>query len=154
MRAPTLFDRIIQGELPSHRVYEDDLVVAFLDIAPQSRGHLLVVPRESAATMAELSDESAAAIGRVLPRLCRAAAIASGSPLSNILQNNGRGAGQAVPHVHFHVIPRTGPRGKPFSGLETDWRPGSLGGAEGQRIAEHIRIALEAEAEAPAGGDA
>ena len=139
----TLFDRIIRGELPSHRIYEDDRVFAFLDIAPQSPGHVLVVPKESCATVGELSDESAAAVGRVLPRLARAVAAAVGAPHLNILQNNGAPAGQAVPHVHFHLIPRVR-RGKaPGSGLETVWKPGALRSEDGDRIAARIRAALE-----------
>ena len=145
MSDPTVFDLIIRGEVPSHRVYEDEWVVAFLDIAPQSPGHLLVVPRESRATIGELSDASAAAIGRVLPRLCRAVAATTGSPHCNILQNNGRPAGQAVPHVHFHLIPRIGPHGESGSGLKTIWTPGSLGTAEGENTAERIREALAAD---------
>ena len=144
----TLFDRIIRGELPSHRVHEDDFVVAFLDVAPQSTGHLLVVPRESKATLAELSDDAAAAIGRVLPRICRAVAKATGTPDCNVLQNNGEPAGQAVPHVHFHVIPAFGHPSEPGQGLHTVWRPGSLGAAEGKRVSADIREALADDAAA------
>ncbi len=142
MSEGTLFDRIIRGELPSHRVYEDDAVCAFLDIGPQSGGHLLVVPRESKESLGDLSDDSAAAIGRVLPRICRAVAKATGTPHCNVLLNNGRPAGQAVPHVHFHVIPAYGRRSGPGQGLHTVWRPGSLGAAEGERISAGIREAL------------
>ncbi len=142
MAAATLFDRIIRGELPCHRVYEDDRVLAFLDIAPLSPGHLLVVPKESCATVGELSDEAAAAVGRVLPRLARALAAATGAPHLNILQNNGAPAGQAVPHVHFHLIPRRRRGDAPGSGLRTVWRPGSLGAGDGERISARIREAL------------
>ena len=142
MSGGTLFDRIIRGELPSYRIHEDEHVFAFLDIAPVSRGHVLVVPKESCATLGELSDASAAAIGRVLPRICRAVARAVGSPHSNILQNNGVPAGQSVPHVHFHVIPRLGPPGARGSGLSANWRPGSLGADDGERTAAAIRDAL------------
>lgn len=142
----TLFDRIMRGELPSYRVYEDEHVFAFLDIGPQSAGHLLVVPRESKETVGELSDDSAAAIGRVLPRICRALARVTGTPHYNILLNNGRPAGQAIPHVHFHVIPAYGRRSEPGQGLQTDWRPGSLGAGEGERISAGIREALADEA--------
>ncbi len=148
MSGGTLFDRIIRGELPSYRVYEDEQVYAFLDIAPQSDGHLLVVPKESRETLGELSDDSAAAIGRVLPRICRAVAKATGSPHCNVLQNNGRPAGQAVPHVHFHVIPAFGRRSEPGQGLHTVWRPVSLGASQGERISAGIREALADEAEA------
>ena len=142
MSEGTLFDRIIRGELPSYRVYEDDLVYAFLDIEPQSAGHLLVVSKESKETLGELSDDSSAAIGRVLPRICRAVAKATGTPHYNILQNNGQPAGQAVPHVHFHVIPAHGRRSEPGQGLHMVWRPGSLGASEGERISAGIRDAL------------
>src|SRR5690606_18559756 len=65
----TIFQRIIAGEIPCHKVYEDDLVFAFLDINPLSRGHTLVIPKEAKATLDQLSGESAAAIGRALPKL-------------------------------------------------------------------------------------
>ncbi len=68
----TIFSKILRGEIPCHKVYEDDHVLAFLDVGPLSRGHTLVIPKEPAATLDALSDESSAAIGRVLPRLCRA----------------------------------------------------------------------------------
>ncbi len=147
MSEATLFDRVLRGEIPSHRVYEDDRVVAFLDIAPQSPGHLLVVPRESCATVGELSEESAAAIGRVLPRLARALERAVGVPHLNILQNNGAPAGQAVPHVHFHLIPRVRRSKAPGSGLETVWKPGRLGKEDGERMSARIRDALRAAGE-------
>ncbi|HVP72735.1 MAG TPA: HIT domain-containing protein, partial [Phycisphaerales bacterium] len=69
---PTIFDKIIAGEIPCHRVYEDDHVLAFLDIGPLAPGHTLVIPKERKAHLHQLSDESAAAIGRILPRLCDA----------------------------------------------------------------------------------
>ncbi|MBL8885773.1 MAG: HIT family protein, partial [Phycisphaerales bacterium] len=100
----TIFSRIIKGEIPSHKVYEDDKVFAFLDIGPLSSGHTLVIPKEAVATLDQLSDESAAAIGRVLPRLCRAVMKATGATDFNILQNNGASAQQVVMHVHFHII--------------------------------------------------
>ena len=68
MSEPTLFDKIINGEIPSHKVYEDEHVFAFLDISPLSEGHTLVIPKESKAYLHELSDESGAALGRALPR--------------------------------------------------------------------------------------
>ena len=117
----TLFDKIIRGEIPSYRVYEDEHVYAFLDIGPQSHGHTLVVPKESKAQLDELSDDAAAAIGRVLPRLCRAVMKATGASAYNVLQNNGARAGQAVFHVHFHIIPRFD-----GDGLSYKWDPGEL----------------------------
>ncbi len=131
----TIFDKILDGELPCHRVYEDDQVLAFLDIGPLSRGHTLVIPKERKAFLHELSDESAAAIGRVLPRLCRAVMKATGATAYNVLQNNGSEAHQAVDHVHFHIIPRLG-----ASGLGVGWKPGTLD--DGPALASAIAAAL------------
>jgi histidine triad (HIT) family protein len=103
---PTIFSKILAGEIPCHRVYEDDKVFAFLDIVPMSEGHTLVVSKEEAPTLDKLSDESAAAIGRVLPRLSRAVLRATGATDFNLLQNNGQSAFQEVMHVHFHIIPK------------------------------------------------
>lgn len=107
----TIFDKILDGELPCHRVYEDEHVLSFLDINPIAHGHVLVIPKERKAHLHELSDESAAAIGRVLPRLARAVLAATGAEAYNVLQNNGAAAHQAVFHVHFHIIPRSGDDG-------------------------------------------
>lgn len=132
----TVFSRIIRGEIPCYRVYEDDHVLAFLDIGPLSEGHTLVVPKEPAATLDRLSDESAAAIGRVLPRLCRAVLGATGATAFNVLQNNGADAHQAVMHVHFHIIPRF--PGREAGGLGITWRSGKLDGEAAKRLAEKI----------------
>jgi len=102
----TIFSRIIAGEIPCHRLHEDEHVLAFLDIAPLSPGHALVIPKEAKAHLHQLSDASAAALGRVLPRICRAILAETGATAYNVLQNNGASAHQAVMHVHFHVIPK------------------------------------------------
>ena len=119
---PTIFDKILDGELPCHKVYEDAHVLAFLDIFPLSQGHILVIPKERKAFVHELSDDSAAAIGRVLPRLARAVMAATGAEHYNILQNNGAPAHQAVFHVHFHIIPKIGD-----TGLGIGWGSSKLG---------------------------
>lgn len=136
--AETIFSKIIRGEIPSHKVYEDEHVFAFLDIGPLSQGHTLVIPKEPAATLDMLSDESAAAIGRVLPRLCRAVLQATGATEFNVLQNNGPGAHQAVFHVHFHIIPKY-PDGK---GLGVGWKPVGFDHAHGRELALKIASAL------------
>lgn len=120
--ADTIFSKILRGEIPCHKVYEDDLVLAFLDINPLSPGHTLVIPKEPAVTVDQLSDDSAAAIGRVLPRISRAVLKAVSATEFNILQNNGPGAHQAVFHVHFHIIPKF-PDGR---GLGVGWKPQKL----------------------------
>ena len=130
----TVFTKIIRGEIPSHGVYEDEKVFAFLDIAPLAPGHVLVVPKEAAATLDALSVESAAAVGRVLPRIARAVMAATGTRDYNVLHNNGASAHQAVPHVHFHVIPQPG-GGR---GLGIGWPSGALGAEEGRRLAAAV----------------
>lgn len=124
--AETIFAKILRGEIPCHRVYEDDQVVAFLDVNPVSRGHTLVIPREPAETLDKLSPDAAAAIGRVLPRIARAVMSATGATAYNVLQNNGPLAHQAVFHVHFHVIPKY----DDGSGLGIDWNARKLDGGE------------------------
>ena len=103
---PSIFTMIIEGEIPCHKIYEDDLVFAFLDINPFSPGHTLVVPKEATRTLDKLSDESAEALGRVLPRISRAIMRATGAEEFNVIQNNGPNAFQSVFHVHFHIIPK------------------------------------------------
>jgi histidine triad (HIT) family protein len=134
----TIFQKILDGEIPCHRVYEDDHVLAFLDVSPLSRGHVLVIPKEARATLGELSDQSAAAIGRVLPRLCRAICAATGATDYNVLQNNGSAAHQAVMHVHFHIIPRINEQG-----LGINWSAGNLE-KDAAELAESITTATTA----------
>ena len=133
----TIFDKILDGEIPCHRVYEDEHVLAFLDIFPLSPGHTLVIPKERRAHLHELSDEQSAAIGRVLPRVARAVLEATGATAYNVLQNNGAEAHQAVSHVHFHVIPRVGD-----AGLGIGWKPGKLEQEDAERLLAEIRAAL------------
>lgn len=138
--AETIFTKILTGEIPCFRVYEDAQVLAFLDINPLSKGHTLVIPKEPAETIDQLSDESAAALGRVLPRLSRAILRATGAQAFNILQNNGVAAHQAVMHVHFHIIPKY-PDG---SGLGIGWPARTLNAEEGKTLAEAIEDRLRA----------
>ena len=131
----TIFDKILDGEIPCHRIYEDEHVLAFLDINPLSEGHTLVIPKERVPFVHQLSDAQSAAIGRVLPRIARAVIEATGASAYNILQNNGSSAHQAVMHVHFHIIPKTD-----TGGLGVGWRPGRL--ADGESLAAQIRDRL------------
>ena len=135
----TIFDKILAGEVPSYKIYEDEHVYSFLDIGPLSAGHALVIPREAKAFVHELSDESCAAIGRVLPRLCRAVMAASGADNYNILQNNGAPAHQAVFHVHFHIIPKPDAE----QGLGVGWPVKEFDHAQGAALAERLRGILE-----------
>jgi histidine triad (HIT) family protein len=132
----TIFARILRGEIPCHKVYEDPAVLAFLDVFPLSRGHTLVIPKEPAQTMDAISDDSAAALGRALPRICRAVLAATGAGAYNLLQNNGPLAHQAVMHLHVHIIPRYDT--PTDAGLGLLWRAGKLDPAQGADLAKQI----------------
>lgn len=134
----TIFGKILSGAIPCHKVYEDERVLAFLDINPLSAGHTLVVPKEPAETLDALSDESAAALGRVLPRICRAVIAVTGIREYNVLENNGAGAHQAVAHVHFHIIPKP----SHGEGLGVSWPARSLDQRAGSELAAKLRAAV------------
>ncbi len=147
----SIFSKIIRNEIPSHKVYEDDFVIAILDIGPLSEGHTLVIPKEPARTIDELSDDHAAAVGRVLPRIARAIKKVTGATAYNILQNNGSQAGQAVEHVHFHIIPCFKDRGENIDGkpdknngpgLRMSWTPGTLTQEQAIDMGKHIKRLL------------
>jgi len=137
--ADTIFGKILRGEIPCHKLYEDERVLAFLDVAPLSAGHALVIPKEPAPTLDQLSDESAAAIGRVLPRLARAIMRVTGTGAYNVLQNNGGAAHQIVMHVHFHIIPKP----SQSAGLGIGWPTGKLDHAEAAALAQRIVAVLD-----------
>ncbi len=143
----TVFDKILAGEIPCHRVYEDEHVLAFLDVGPLAEGHTLLIPKERKAYLHELSDASAAALGRVLPRLCRAVLRATGATDYNVLQNNGRRASQVVKHVHFHIIPKSA-----SGGLGIGWPAGTLEAATAADLVAKMTRSLAAEKEPPAAG--
>jgi histidine triad (HIT) family protein len=137
--ATTIFSKIISGAIPCHRVYEDEHVLSFLDIAPVAPGHTLVIPKEPARTLDELSEDSAAALGRVLPRICRAVKRVTGAAAYNVLQNNEALAHQAVFHVHFHIIPKPDEQ----RGLGVRWPSASLG-ADAAELAQKLAAAVSA----------
>jgi histidine triad (HIT) family protein len=101
-----VFCKIVRGEIPSAKVLETDDAVAFLDIHPVNRGHVLLVPKVHHAHLIDLPESSAAHIGTLLPRLCRAIRAATGSDGYNVIVNNGLAAGQTIDHGHWHIIPR------------------------------------------------
>lgn len=102
----SIFAKIVTGEIPSARVLETDQALAFLDINPVNPGHVLLIPKEAFATVADLPDDLAAHLGSLLPKLCRAVKAATGAENLNIISNSGPVAGQTVFHIHWHIIPR------------------------------------------------
>ena len=101
-----LFCKIVNGEIPASIIYEDELAIAFMDIGPIVEGHALVIPKEHVDPLTEASDELLAHLISVCKKVAIAQQTAFQSEGWNLIQNNGAAAGQEVPHLHFHVIPR------------------------------------------------
>ena len=101
-----LFCKIVKEEIPAMKVYEDDEVIAFLDIRPVNPGHTLVIPKEHHPSLSETPDNVAAALMRVIPQLSKAIMKAVGTDSFNLGVNNGELAGQIVDHTHLHIMPR------------------------------------------------
>lgn len=102
-----IFARILRGELPKVALYEDALTLAFLDIMPSVEGHSLVIPKEPAEDMLDVSPEGARAVIATTQKIAKAVKKALACPGVMLVQLNGAAAGQSVPHLHFHVLPRT-----------------------------------------------
>ena len=100
-----IFARILRGELPAIKVYEDERVLAFMDIMPQADGHTLVIPKAPAETLLDLAPEEAAYTIQVVQKIAQAMKLALDVPGIVLMQLSGAAAGQTVPHVHFHLIP-------------------------------------------------
>lgn len=102
----TIFGKILTGEIPSFKVYEDDYVYAFLDISQVTKGHTLLIPKKASANIFETDEETMKHIGAALPKVANAIKRAFNPDALNIIQNNGEFADQSVFHIHFHLIPR------------------------------------------------
>ena len=100
-----IFARIIRNELPAIKVYEDDQVLAFMDIMPQAEGHTLVIPKTPAITLLDLPPDAAAYTIQIVQKVAQAMKIALDVQGIVLMQLSGASAGQTVPHVHFHLIP-------------------------------------------------
>ncbi|MHC4697971.1 MAG: HIT family protein [Planctomycetota bacterium] len=101
-----IFCKVVAGEIPASVIFENESVVAFLDIGPLAEGHVLIIPRAHHAKLSDLSAPECAQLGSVLPKVARALLEVTGADGFNLLVNEGRAAGQLVPHVHIHLIPR------------------------------------------------
>ena len=101
-----VFAKILRGEIPAVKVYEDAKALAFMDVMPQADGHVLVIPKEPAENIFELSPEGAAALMAMTQKVAKAVKKGLNAPGIMVAQLNGAAAGQSVFHVHFHIIPR------------------------------------------------
>lgn len=102
-----IFAKIVRGEAPAFKVYEDAHTIAFLDIMPQAEGHTLVIPKEHAETIFDLSPDGAAALIKTTRKVAAVVRDVMQAPGVLIAQLNGAAAGQTVFHIHFHIIPRS-----------------------------------------------
>ena len=136
--ADNIFAKILRGEIPCHKVYEDDNVIAFMDVMPQSAGHTLIVPKAASRNLLDADPAVLAAVVPFLQRIAVAAKEAFEADGVSMMQFNEAAGGQTVYHLHFHVIPRY--KGVPLQahgrGME---EPGVLAAN-----AEKLRAALEA----------
>ena len=133
-----IFCRIIRGEIPSLKVFEDEAAFAFLDIGPLAPGHLLIIPRKHAERLEQMSPDDVAAVTRHLPRLAKAVLKVTGASAYNVLQNNGKPAQQSVGHVHFHIIPR----GEGDS-IGYRWASSTYGAGQGEALQQKMLAELD-----------
>jgi len=136
--ADCVFCAIVAGERSAHVVYEDDDTVAFLDINAVDDGHTLVVPREHHESLAALPTETAGRLFQTARRVAGALVEAFGPAGYNVMHSTGAAAGQDVPHVHLHVIPR-----EPDDDLAFAPARRRITEEEGDRVAARLREAIE-----------
>jgi histidine triad (HIT) family protein len=129
-----VFCKVVAGEIPAAKVYEDDAVVAFLDIGPISDGHTLVIPKQHCTKVHECDPQVLSALAARLGKIAKAVVEAMGADGYNVLANNGRAAGQVVEHLHFHIIPR-----KTGDGVLTQWPSYQYEKGQVEKIAARIR---------------
>ena len=138
MNERCIFCSIVEGRIPSHKVYEDERTLAFLDIHPSAPGHTLIIPKVHIARIEDMESDDAEALFRTLHGLVGGIQTAMEAPASTIGINNGRESGQEVPHVHIHVIPRfRGDKGGIIQGVAKSTNNTSKN--EIYKIAERIR---------------
>jgi histidine triad (HIT) family protein len=123
-----IFCKIVAGAIPSFKVYEDANTLAFMDINPLTEGHTLVIPKKHAATLMEADDAMLQSTIVVAKKVGAAVVKAMKVDAVNLLQANGRWAGQSVPHLHFHLIPR---REEDGAGLDWVLQPGEMAAIKG-----------------------
>lgn len=132
-----IFCKIVDGQIPCCKVYEDTHCLAMMDIGPLAEGHVLLIPKEHYATADQMPAALAASMLANIPALIKAVQSATGCQGVNVLQNNGPVAHQVVPHVHFHIIPRNA--GDEF---HFNWPAGSYAEGRMEQLAGEIRRQL------------
>jgi len=133
-----VFCKIVRGEIPAAKLYEDDSVLAFLDISPINKGHTLVIPKKHYKNLYDLPEEEFQKVAVVVKRVSGAVKRATGAAGINVLQANEKAAGQEVMHFHVHVIPRFENDGSGFKWPKKEYKKGEM-----QQLQEKIKSALE-----------
>lgn len=129
-----VFCDIVKGQIPATKVYEDETVLAFLDIGPLSKGHTLVIPKQHFEKLHECPPELLGQISSCFGKIAQAITVGMGSEGYNLLCNNGRAAGQLVKHLHFHIVPRNSE-----DGIFNRWPASEYEEGEIELIATKIR---------------
>ncbi len=101
-----IFCKIIDGKIPSAKIYEDSNVLGFLDIMPANKGHCLVVPKNHTSSLVEMDEKDLEAMMKAAKKIASALSLSFGNGSFNLVMNNGKEAGQLVNHAHIHIIPR------------------------------------------------
>jgi len=115
-----IFAKILRGEIPCIKVYEDEKTLAFMDIMPQAEGHTLVIPKEAAITIHDLSDQAAADLIKKVKLVANAVKKGLNVDGITLFQLNGEQAGQTVPHIHFHILPGSYLTAKAHASVSSD----------------------------------
>ncbi|MBW2980660.1 HIT family protein [Candidatus Woesearchaeota archaeon] len=133
MSEDCIFCKIVKGDIPSAKIFEDDKVICFLDIAPANKGHALVVTKQHYGTLLDVPDDVLCDIMNKAKKIVRAMSSALGNEGFNILMNNKKVAGQLVEHAHIHIIPRFN-----RDGIKLNWKPKKYSGKELDEFKEKI----------------
>lgn len=133
-----IFCKIAAGKIPCYKIYEDDQILAFLDIGPIVTGHTLVIPKSHYAGVMDVSPDMNAAIAAKLPALARAVTAAVNAPACHILTNCGPQAMQSVMHLHYHILPR-------YEGdsYKLSWPTGKLGADEAKDLLNRVKSNIQ-----------
>jgi histidine triad (HIT) family protein len=133
-----VFCKILKGEIPAQKVYEDNRIVAILDINPVAQGHTLVLPKEHHETWTDLPADLAADLAKAAQTVARGVVKSTGAEGFNLLMNNKRCSGQAIDHAHFHVIPRKKDDGVKYNWQTRPYEPGQI-----EKVGDALRGALK-----------
>ncbi|MBN1941646.1 MAG: HIT family protein [Candidatus Diapherotrites archaeon] len=133
-----IFCKIVRGEIPSTKIFESEKSLAFLDISPAARGHALVIPKNHAEFLTEMNEEDLKDLILAVKKVAKAVVASAGAQGFNVIQSNHKIAGQVIPHVHFHIIPR-----KASDELSFAWKHIELDKEEIAAFGERVKENLE-----------